>query len=418
MATASGGSWLSATPLSGSATTTITVSVNTSGLAAGIYDGTVVFTPAANSGVNSVTLCVHLVMTAAGPVLSPAAVGFSTTAALTGYISSPAIGFVGEVNSAVNVALNLRNVTDAAVTGATVTVTSSNGEPLLTLTDNGDGSYSGIFQPLVAGPVVLTANTQLSGAVANAVSVSGDIESTTQANPVIFQGGVVSAASYAPAPTPVTAGALVSLFGRNLTASGGAAASLPLPKTLGGASVTVGGFPAGLVVADAVHQQINLQIPWEVQGATQADVVVNSGSMVTPPQTVMLALAAPGLFTMSQNGAGPGAFLHGADYSVVSAGTPVTAGEVVLLYASGLGAVQTPVADGSASAGPDATVGTVSVTIGGQAATVQYAGLAPNFAGLYQINVVVPAGTASGNALLVVTANGVSTTGQATIAVR
>jgi uncharacterized protein (TIGR03437 family) len=423
VATASGGSWLSATPLSGSATTAITVSVNTAGLSAGVYDGTVVFTPAASSGSNTVTLRVRLVMNGAGQAspgqatINSSTAADATTATYAGYFSAPSTGFVSENNMPLSVIFNLMDPTGAPVAGAMVTVTSSNGEPSLALNDNGDGSYSGIFQPLVAGPLVLTANRQVGTIVANSVSVSGDIESSTQSNALVYQGGAVSAASYAPAPTPLTAGALVSLFGRNLTTSGGAAASLPLPTSLGGVGVTVGGFPAGLISADATQGQINLQIPWEVQGSAQADILVNTGGTITPPQTVMLSAAAPALFTMSQNGTGAGAFLH-ADYSAISSSAPATAGEVVLLYASGLGAVQTPVADGAASGGLNATTAPVSVMIGGQQATVQYAGLAPNYAGLYQINVTIPSGIASGSALVVVSVNGVTTTGQATIAVQ
>jgi uncharacterized protein (TIGR03437 family) len=183
-------------------------------------------------------------------------------------------------------------------------------------------------------------------------------------------------------------------------------------------NVTVGGFPAGLVSASSGAQQINLQVPWEVQGAAQADIVVTSNGVMTPPQTVTLAPASPAMFTLSENGTGPGAFLHGADYSAVSANAPAQPGETVLLYATGLGAVQTPVSDGGASSSSDATVAPASVMIAGQPATVQYAGLAPGFAGLYQINAVIPSGLPTGNALVVVTVGGVSTTAQATIAVQ
>ncbi|SRR5579871_962751 len=423
VSTNSGGTWLSATPTSGNTTTAITVSVNTKGLAAGVYDGSVVFTPAATAtGTNTVTLRVHLVVvatggqaTSSGGAITSGVAGAAATPTLTGFFSAPAIGFISQVNMGLNVTFNLMDQTGAAVTGATVTVSSSNTEPSLVLTDNGDGTYSGVFEALVAGPLVLTANAQTSTAVSNAVSVSGDIESDTVTSALVYQGGTVSAASYAPSPTPLTAGGLVSIFGVNLSTGTGIASSLPLPTSLAGVSVTIGGFPAAMVSTSTSPQQINLEVPWEVQGAAQADVVVSSNGVITPPQTVMLAPASPALFTVSQNGTGPGAFLHGADYSAVSATAPAKAGEVVLLYATGLGAVQTPLADGNASAGTDATVSPVTVMIGGQAATVQYAGMAPGFAGLYQVNVVIPSGVPSGDALVVVSVGGIATGAQATI---
>ena len=55
-----------------------------------------------------------------------------------------------------------------------------------------------------------------------------------------------------------------------------------------------------------------------------------------------------------------------------------------------------------------------AVTIGGQSAGVQYAGLAPGFAGLYQINVVMPA-VPSGTNALVISVNGITSSGTATI---
>ncbi len=126
---------------------------------------------------------------------------------------------------------------------------------------------------------------------------------------------------------------------------------------------------------------------------------------------------APALFTTSQTGLGAGAFLHGADFSGVGSSSPATAGEVILLYATGLGAVS-PAGQTGALASASSVTGTVTVTIGGQTAVVQYAGLAPGFAGLYQINVVVPSGIPSGDNAVVVSVDGTPATGQATVAIK
>jgi uncharacterized protein (TIGR03437 family) len=83
---------------------------------------------------------------------------------------------------------------------------------------------------------------------------------------------------------------------------------------------------------------------------------------------------------------------------------------VVVIYSTGLGPVNQPIALGAPAPGnPPATVTTpVSVTIGGQNAVVQFAGLTPGLVGLYQVNVVVPAGVTGSAVPVVIVQNGVS----------
>jgi adhesin/invasin len=90
---------------------------------------------------------------------------------------------------------------------------------------------------------------------------------------------------------------------------------------------------------------------------------------------------------------------------------PSPAGDALVIYCAGLGSVDQPVTAGSVSpASPLAdTKNVVTVTIEGKAANVFYSGLAPGFAGLYQVNVIVPTGlTPSSNAPLVITVSGQS----------
>jgi uncharacterized protein (TIGR03437 family) len=85
----------------------------------------------------------------------------------------------------------------------------------------------------------------------------------------------------------------------------------------------------------------------------------------------------------------------------------VKAGETVLIYCTGLGAVSPTPADGTAATGQSALV-TPKVTIGGVNAPVSFSGLAPDFVGLNQVNVQIPAGLKAGNQAVVMTSGGVS----------
>jgi uncharacterized protein (TIGR03437 family) len=91
-------------------------------------------------------------------------------------------------------------------------------------------------------------------------------------------------------------------------------------------------------------------------------------------------------------------------------GTPVARGQYIAIYATGLGPVSNQPATGAAaSSNPLSYTPTLPVvTIGGVGAMVSYSGLAPGFAGLYQINALVPASVSPGSAVtLLMTMGGV-----------
>jgi len=102
-------------------------------------------------------------------------------------------------------------------------------------------------------------------------------------------------------------------------------------------------------------------------------------------------------------------------------GEPTTVGGVISIYCTGLGATEPAVASGQPgpSAEPLARVKALpTVTIGGLPATVSFAGLAPGFAAVYQVNAQVPAGAAAGDAVPVVITQSGASSNTATIAVR
>ncbi|MFB3777840.1 MAG: SBBP repeat-containing protein [Bryobacteraceae bacterium] len=224
--------------------------------------------------------------------------------------------------------------------------------------------------------------------------------------PVFTEASTTNAASFVSGLTP---GGAATIFGANLSVASGilAAHSLPLPTSLNGTSVAVNGILAPLLaIADVDgREQINFVVPWTIAGEQEATVQVVNNGLASLPVRVPVLPAQPGMFLIDGVHA---AALHGMGYSLVGAELPARRGEVVLLYATGLGAVDPPVADGAPAPAdpPSRTLTLPEVVIGGIPAEVQFSGLAPGYAGLYQLNVLVPAGVAAGDADVVITISG------------
>lgn len=201
--------------------------------------------------------------------------------------------------------------------------------------------------------------------------------------------GISSAASGDPAA--IAPGAIVSIYGQGLASTTATSPAYPLPAaTVGGASVTMNGWPAPIFFASST--QLNVQVPFEVSGAVSVSVAVNGAPVNSGNITVQGA--APGVFQLGQ---GRAAALN-VDNTVNSSSNPAAVGSTLQLYVTGLGALIPAVATGASGGAnaPSNSKQTVTATIGGQPATVRYAGAAPGYAGLNQLNVTVPS-LASGN---------------------
>jgi uncharacterized protein (TIGR03437 family) len=234
--------------------------------------------------------------------------------------------------------------------------------------------------------------------------------------PAVFPGGVVHAASFAPSGA-LAPGSIISVFGANLASSAAGASSLPLPKTLAGATLQVGGYEVPLFYSSG--GQINAQLPFELALNTRPQLIVKGADFVTVPETITVAAARPGIFTTTQDGKGQGVIMDVAN-RLVDANNPAKAGDVVVVYCTGLGATNPAMRSGEAALpSPLAKATTpVQVTIGGQPAVVHYAGLTPGFVGLYQVNVQVPSGVTPGSSVpLVISQDGVPSN-TVTLAVR
>ena len=213
-------------------------------------------------------------------------------------------------------------------------------------------------------------------------------------------------------PTPLVPGSIATLFGTNLTkgVTGIVAADrLPLPRELAGTAVTLDGNAAPLFAVANVNgqEQINFQVPWELAERQYSSLVVRNNGQASGPIDINTRESSPGIFTAAGK---QGAILHGSTYEPVTASNPARGGEVVILYATGLGKIAPGVATGTAAvASPlSVVVSQPVVSVGGATAEVLFSGLAPGFVGLYQLNVRIPAGVGSGSAVpLAITQNGV-----------
>ena len=189
----------------------------------------------------------------------------------------------------------------------------------------------------------------------------------------------------------------------NLSDGVGQSNGLPLPQQLNGTQVLLGNQPLPILYTST--GQLNVQVPYTVPVNTQYQLTVQHGNTLSVPQSLVVAQAQPGIFTVNQQGTGQGSIVKSDQVTLAQPGTPAGIGEVIVIYCTGLGAVTPAVKEGSpAPTTPplSTTVNPVTVTIGGQSAPVAFAGLTPGYAGLYQVNVVVSTGITTGDAVPVV----------------
>jgi len=235
--------------------------------------------------------------------------------------------------------------------------------------------------------------------------------------PAIASGGIVNGASFT---APVSPGSIISLFGANLAPATAGSNGAPWPTNLGGVSVEVNGTPVPLYVV--TPGQINAQLPYETPAGTAEAVAVVASST-----TAGGGRSAAAVFTVA--GAAPGIFVYaGSDRAIAanqdgtinSADNPESRGRVVVCYVTGLGTVGPPVASGQAAPADVLSFATaaVSASIGGAPAQVMFAGLAPGFVGLGQINITVPNEAAPGTTVPVAIQVGGQTSKAATISIR
>ncbi len=380
----SSGNWLTVNPTNGTTPTAITVSVSAANLPPGTYTGTIsVSSPSATNSPQTVQVTV----TVQDPYLLSA--------------SPTSLAFTYQIGSSQPLAQMI--ALSSARSGLAFGATASGGTWLLVTPAAGSTPASlsvgvapgGLSAGTYAGKIIIA-----SSAATNPIQeVPVTLTIFPPIPPVFTSAGIVNAASYAPGLVP---GGLAALFGKGLSIVNGTV--LAGGRTsLSGTSVSVGGTLAPLlsVTNQAGQEQIDFQVPFELQGSSSTTVqVANNGSSTSVSGVPVLA-AQPGIFevpTDSQGGR-TGAVIH-LNGQLVAPSSPAMPGEIVSLFLTGLGPVQPAVGTGAFGPIPPATtLLTVTVSIAGVGCNVLFSGYAPVEIGVYQINFQIPTGVIAGPSL-------------------
>jgi uncharacterized protein (TIGR03437 family) len=247
---------------------------------------------------------------------------------------------------------------------------------------------------LTLGTVTITAQYSGDSSFTGATgSVTVTVSSATSSGPPSIS-GLTNGASFQKVYAP---GMVLTVFGAQLSPVTASAATVPLPAQLGGVSATINGVTAPLYFVSP--GQLNIQIPYETAVNGNAIVVVSNNGQTTSA-TFRAAAAAPGIFVNAAGAPVPN--------------TSAARGQIVSLYITGDGLVSPALATGAAPAAGTAVGNlpkprqSVSMTVGGVAAAIQFIGITPGLVGVTQINYLVPAQAPTGSQPVVVTVGGVA----------
>ena len=408
-----GANWLVVTPASGTVTDTssILIKPNLTALVAGLYRAEVTLKISDNS-VRRIAILLLVLPAGTTPPTGFSepkdgrAATCSPTKLLPLFTKLPA-GFKTPVAWPTPIEATVIDDCGSPMVAGSVGASFSSGDPTLPLTSLRDGRWTGTWQPRNVVPqVTVTVKAQQSAPpLLGTESIGGGLQANPSV-PVISAGGAVSAASNL-AQQPLAPGSFVSIYGSHLSSALLQSPKLPLETDLGGTQAILAGRPLPLQFAS--DGQINAIVPFDVPVNTTLQLTVRQGNSVSGVEPVTVAAAQPAVFTRDLSGKGAGIIVgYKPDGTSQEVGQPVTTGDTIVIYCSGLGAVSPPVPAGSAapSATLSSTVNPVTVSIAGKDAPVSFAGLAPGFTGLYQINAQVPSGIAAGDATLVISAAG------------
>jgi len=293
-------------------------------------------------------------------------------------------------------------------------VTASGAQPAaLPVSSWSDTSITASLPASVAGFVTIAVTAANGSDAIDVMAAAADAVSS------VVIGGVTNSASGLTGP--VAPGELVAIYGTGMGPANGVGFTVDpvtggVDTTLGGARVLFGSVAAPITYASA--SQINAIVPYEMAGQSQAvmQVQYQSGSA---SQTVQIASAAPGAYTLDASGSGQAAAVN-QDGTINGPSNPAAKGSYVTLYFTGGGQTNPAGVTGSVTGAVlKWLTQSISVTVGNQPATVSFDGSAPAFVdGLDQLNIQLAPNTPSGAQAVVITVGGAASPSTVTLSVQ
>ena len=377
--TQNGVNWLGASPASGATPANVQVTVNGGSLAVGQYTGTVTIASAGAAG---------------SPVNVPVVLNVVAPGTLTATPTTLSFAYI--IGQTAPVAQNLALSSTAAATfttqvqidgsaGTWLTVTPASGNTPATLvvsvapTTLAAGNYTGRI--VITSPNALT-------------PVTIPVTLTVSAIPKPVVVAIKNAANYFSGN--ISPGENIVIGGTGVgpaTLANGVIANNAFSTTVGTTRVLFDGVAAPIIYAS--DTQTSVMVPYGVGGRTSTSVVVEFSGVQSTPVTYNVVAAVPGIYTQNSQGTGPGAILN-QNGAINSPSLPEKRGNVITVYMTGEGATNPQGVDGaiipSDGSGLKKPLATVTATIGGVTADVQYAGSAPGIVtGVMQVNLLIPA---------------------------
>jgi uncharacterized protein (TIGR03437 family) len=410
------GSWLSATPASGTTPGNLTVSINPTGLGANTYTGVVTVTPTGAGGA-PITIPVTL------NIVAPQTLTVTPTTLSFSYV----LGGSAPATQTLQVQLS----------GGAAPFTAS------ASTNNNSGNWLTLTPTSGTTPGTLTVGINPQGLAAGAYTGTISVASPNALGTTFVQVGLNVAAAAKPVikgiengangvSTAISPGQNITLFGTglgpNTAVSGVLGSDGKVATTLSDTQVLFDGQAAPIVYVGAANgTQAAVMAPFELAGRPSTSVQLVYKGVASDPFTISVAAVVPGLYTQNQSGTGP-ALAFNPDGNVNGQNHPIAKSGTVAVYMTGNG--QTSPASVTGEIIP-ANGSVLKMPILGVSATVDgipttaIAVDAPGFvAGFFQVNVVVPPGAHSGAVPIVVslgassTAAGIPTQNGVTVAVQ
>jgi uncharacterized protein (TIGR03437 family) len=401
-----GSPWLSVDPASGDTSTAspgqLTITANPASLKQGVYTGNV------NIAIGGALRSVNITFIVIAPASSTEMLRAAAAAAGGCVASRLVLTQTGLTNNFAipagwpeTISVNLNDDCGNPINNGSVVATFSNGDPALSLPSlNSGGVYSSTWQPrTVTGETSVNVQAT-SGALTMATTkISGGVAPSIA--PILAKGGTVNAFTHASGP--LAPGTVTEMYGAGL-AAGTIIAKLPLPKNIQGTTVLFGNQQPALFFVSA--GQLDIEIPPELTPGRQYNVIVNANGALTLPDVITLNTVQPDVGYFVDGGLTRALVQH-SNGKLVKSTNPAKPDEVLVLYVLGMGTTNPPVGSGQQTPGASKVTIQPTLTVAGEQAKIDYAGLTPFAIGLYQINFHVPKDAKSGDLDLVVTQNNV-----------